>query len=57
MKLWLSKNSAVPIQQQLKIQLMLGITSGDLPTGDKLPSTAGIARRFHVHANTVRAVT
>jgi DNA-binding transcriptional regulator YhcF (GntR family) len=35
---------------------MLGITSGDLPTGDKLPSTAEIARRFHVHAKTVRTV-
>jgi GntR family transcriptional regulator len=55
MKLWLSKNSAVPIQQQLRTQLMLGIMSGDLAEGQKLPSTPEIARRFRLHANTVRA--
>jgi len=35
---------------------MLGIACSDLKAGEKLPSTSEIARRFHVHANTVRAV-
>jgi GntR family transcriptional regulator len=55
MKLWLSRTSSVPLQQQLRTQLMLGIVSGDLSPGEKLPSTPEIARRFRVHANTVRA--
>jgi GntR family transcriptional regulator len=56
MKLWLSKNSAIPVHHQLRTQLMLGITSGDLAAGDKLPSTSEVARRFRLHANTVRTV-
>ncbi|HEX5000335.1 MAG TPA: GntR family transcriptional regulator [Terriglobia bacterium] len=56
MKLWLSRNSVIPIQRQLKTQLMLGIASGDYAPGARLPSTSEIARRFHIHANTVRAV-
>ncbi len=54
MRLWLSKNSAVPIQEQLVTQLILGIVSGDLKGGERLASSTEIARRFHVHANTVR---
>jgi DNA-binding transcriptional regulator YhcF (GntR family) len=55
MKIWISKNSAVPIQEQLSTQLILGIVSGDLASGEKLQSAPEIARRFHIHANTVRA--
>ena len=55
MRLWLSKNSEVPIREQLVTQVILGITSGDLAPGARLPSTREVARRFRVHANTVSA--
>jgi len=55
MKLWLSKSSEVPIQEQLTAQLILGIVSADLSPGERLPSTSELARRFRIHANTVRA--
>jgi DNA-binding transcriptional regulator YhcF (GntR family) len=55
MKLWLSKSSEVPIQEQLSTQLILGIVSADLAPGERLPSTSELARRFNIHANTVRA--
>jgi GntR family transcriptional regulator len=54
MKLWLSKTSEIPLPEQLKTQLILGIVSSDLAPGERLPSTSQLARRFHIHANTVR---
>ena len=56
MKLWLSKNSEVPVREQLITQITLGIISGDLPVGEKLSSTRELARRFKIHANTVSSV-
>jgi DNA-binding transcriptional regulator YhcF (GntR family) len=53
MKIWLSKNSEIPMREQIVTQITLGIMSGDLKTGERLPSTNEIARRFKVHANTV----
>jgi GntR family transcriptional regulator len=53
MKIWLSKNSEIPVREQLITQITLGIASGDLPIGERLPSTSEIARRFKVHSNTV----
>lgn len=53
MKIWLSKNSEVPVREQIYTQITLGITSGDLPLGEKLPSTQEIARRYKIHSNTV----
>lgn len=55
MKIWLSKNSEVPLREQLVTQVRLGVVSGDLLPGEKLPSTREIARRFGVHPNTVSA--
>lgn len=55
MRLWLSKNSDVPIREQLVAQIILGITSADLKPGQRLPSTRELARRFCIHANTVVA--
>jgi GntR family transcriptional regulator len=55
MRLWLSKNSEVPLREQLTTQIMLGIISSDLKPGQRLPSTRELARRFHIHANTVSA--
>jgi GntR family transcriptional regulator len=55
MRLWLSKNSEVPLREQLTTQIVLGVASGDLKPGQRLPSTRALARRFGVHANTVSA--
>src|SRR5579859_7077709 len=55
MRFWLSHRSEVPIRDQLVTQIMLGILSGDLRAGARLPSTRELARRFKVHANTVSA--
>ncbi len=55
MRLWLSKHSEVPLREQLTTQIMLGIVSSDLKPGQRLPSTRELARRFHIHANTVSA--
>src|SRR5215212_7824652 len=55
MRLWLSKNSEVPLREQLVTQIVLGIVSGDLQPGQRLPSTRELARRFSIHSNTVSA--
>ena len=53
MRLWLSKNSEVPIREQLVTQIVLGIVSNDLKISERLPSTRDLARRYDIHANTV----
>ena len=55
MRLWLSRNSAASLREQLSTQLALGIISGDLKSGERLPSVRELARRFKIHANTVSA--
>ena len=53
MRLWISKNSEVPIREQLVTQIVLGIVSNDLKEAERLPSTRDLARRYDIHANTV----
>jgi len=55
MKFWLSKNSEISLREQLTRQVMLGIVSGDLKAGDKLPSVREIALRLKIHPNTASA--
>jgi DNA-binding transcriptional regulator YhcF (GntR family) len=55
MRLWLSKNSAASLREQLGTQLTLGVISGDLQPGEKLPSVRELARRYKIHSNTVSA--
>src|SRR5258707_5735805 len=55
MRLWLSKNSEVPLREQLVTQIILGIVSSDLKVRQRLPSTRELARRYDIHANTVSA--
>ena len=55
MRIWLSKNSEVPVREQLATQIVLGIVSRDLKPGQRLPSTRELARRFGIHSNTVSA--
>lgn len=43
------------MREQIITQISLGITSGDLKAGEKLPSTRELARRFQVHQNTISA--
>lgn len=53
MKIWVSKNSEVPVREQLITQISLAIAAGDYDAGERLPSTREIARRCGIHANTV----
>ncbi len=53
MKIWLSKNSEVPVREQIITQITLGIASGELAVGTRLPSTREIALRYKIHSNTV----
>jgi DNA-binding transcriptional regulator YhcF (GntR family) len=55
MRFWITKNSEVPVREQLVRQVTLGILSEDLPPGHKLPSIRALARRHHIHSNTVSA--
>jgi DNA-binding transcriptional regulator YhcF (GntR family) len=55
MQLWLARDAAVPVREQLVTQIVLGILSNELPAGHRLPSTRELARRFKVHANTISA--
>lgn len=43
------------MRQQLVTQVVLGILCNDLAPGQRLPSTRDLARRFHLHPNTVSA--
>jgi len=54
-RLWLSKNSAATLREQLGTQLTLAVISGDLTAGEKLPSVREMARRYNIHSNTVSA--
>lgn len=55
MQFWFARGSEVSIREQLVTQVVLGILSDDLAPGQRLPSTRELARRFHVHANTISA--
>jgi DNA-binding transcriptional regulator YhcF (GntR family) len=55
MQLWFVHGSEVTIREQLVTQVILGILSGDLAAGQRLPSTRELARRFRLHPNTVSA--
>src|SRR5215470_3209117 len=55
MRLWLSRGSRVSVRGQLADQVILSILSGELKPGQRLPSTRELARRFHLHPNTISA--
>lgn len=55
MRIWLSKNSEVPVREQLAEQLKLGIISEDFKAGERLPSIRALATRLAIHPNTVNA--
>lgn len=53
MQFWFVRSGEVSIREQIVTQVTLGILSDELMPGDRLPSTRILARRFHLHANTV----
>jgi GntR family transcriptional regulator len=55
MRFWITRNSELPIREQLVHQVVFGILSEELPAGYKLPSVRALARRHRIHANTVSA--
>ncbi|HEX4004680.1 MAG TPA: GntR family transcriptional regulator [Acidobacteriaceae bacterium] len=55
MRFWFARGSEVPMRQQLVTQVVLGILCNDLAAGQRLPSTRELARRFHIHPNTISA--
>jgi GntR family transcriptional regulator len=55
MRFWFSRDSQIPIREQLVTQVILGILGNELAPGSRLPSTRDLARRFQLHANTVSA--
>jgi GntR family transcriptional regulator len=55
MQLWFNRANEVSIREQLVTQVILGILSGDLSPGQRLPSTRELARRFKLHPNTASA--
>jgi DNA-binding transcriptional regulator YhcF (GntR family) len=55
MQLWFARGSEVSIREQLVTQVVLGILGDDLAPCQRLPSTRELARRFHLHPNTVSA--
>jgi DNA-binding transcriptional regulator YhcF (GntR family) len=55
MQFWFARGSDVSIRDQLVTQVVLGILSDDLAPGQRLPSTRDLARRFHLHPNTISA--
>lgn len=55
MQFWFAHGREVSIREQLVTQVVLGILSDDLAPGQRLPSTRDLARRFHLHPNTISA--
>src|SRR6202046_710447 len=55
MQLWFAHDSGVTLREQLVTQIILGMVSDGLRPGQRLPSTRELARRFHLHPNTVSA--
>jgi DNA-binding transcriptional regulator YhcF (GntR family) len=53
MEIVLSKNSDIPLHQQLAEQVVFLITTGKLRPSERVPSVRALARRLDIHRNTV----
>lgn len=53
MQFWFARKAEITLREQLVTQAILGVLCGDLLPGQRLPSTREMARRFHLHPNTV----
>jgi GntR family transcriptional regulator len=54
-RIWISRDSSIPVREQLSAQLLFGILSRRIKPAERLPSVRDLARRLKVHANTVSA--
>src|SRR5271155_776304 len=54
-RIWISRDSSIPICEQLSAQLLFGIVSRRFGPSERLPSVRDLARRLKVHPNTVSA--
>jgi DNA-binding transcriptional regulator YhcF (GntR family) len=54
-RIWISRESTIPVREQLSAQLLFGILSRRLRPAERLPSVRDLARRLKVHSNTVSA--
>jgi DNA-binding transcriptional regulator YhcF (GntR family) len=54
-RIWISRNSSIPVREQLSAQILYGILSRRLGPAERLPSVRDLARRLKVHSNTVSA--
>ncbi len=55
MRFWFVHSGDVSLHNQIVTQVSLGILSGDLAPGERLPSIRSLAQRFKIHPNTVSA--
>ena len=55
MHFWFVHSSELSLHEQIVRQVSLGILTGELAPGERLPSIRALARRFGMHANTVSA--
>ena len=55
MRFWLVHSQEVSLHEQIVRQVTLGVLSGELAPGERLPSIRELARRFKVHSNTISA--
>src|SRR5579862_6861936 len=53
MEIRISKESEVPLRQQVAEQIITLIVTDKLKTGDALPSVRELARRLKIHHNTI----
>jgi DNA-binding transcriptional regulator YhcF (GntR family) len=53
MNIRISKDSSVPLRQQIAAQIEYQIATGELKPGDPLPSVRTLARQLKIHHNTV----
>jgi DNA-binding transcriptional regulator YhcF (GntR family) len=54
-RIWISRQSSIPVREQLSAQLMFGILSRRIEPSERLPSVRDLARRLRLHPNTVSA--
>jgi DNA-binding transcriptional regulator YhcF (GntR family) len=54
-RIWISRDSSIPVREQISTQIQFGILSGRIEPAARLPSVRDLARRVKVHANTVSA--
>ena len=55
MDILVSRKGGVPVREQIRAQVELKILEGELRATQRLPSVRSLARRLHVHPNTVSA--